>query len=156
MAKLAKEATTVRRVLEPMFRIFDTGKHWSPQHGLALCILYDMQQLMERSGHSTHLLLSMLIKHLDHKNVVSQPQMQINIVEITVVLAQQSKSPSSVAIVGAISDLARHLRKTMHCSFEASNLSDDINNWNKSFRPQLKNAWCNWQNGLVMLVQFLA
>ena len=43
MAKLAKEATTVRRVLEPMFRIFDSGKHWSPQHGLALCILYDMQ-----------------------------------------------------------------------------------------------------------------
>jgi hypothetical protein len=138
MAKLAKEATTVRRVLEPMFRIFDTGKHWSPQHGLALCILYDMQQLMERSGHSTHLLLSMLIKHLDHKNVVSQPQMQINIVEITAVLAQQSKSPSSVAIVGAISDLARHLRKSMHCSSEASNLSDDINNWNKSFQATIE------------------
>ena len=52
MAKLAKEATTVRRVLEPMFRIFDSGKHWSPQHGIALCILYDMQQLMERSGNA--------------------------------------------------------------------------------------------------------
>ena len=52
MAKLAKEATIVRRVLEPMFRIFYSGKHWSPQHGLALCILYDMQQLMERSGNA--------------------------------------------------------------------------------------------------------
>lgn len=138
MAKLAKEATTVRRVLEPMFRIFDAGKHWSPQHGLALYILYDMQQLMERSGHSTHLLLSMLIKHLDHKTVVSQPQMQINIIEITAILAQQSKSPPSVAIVGAISDLARHLRKSMHCSSEASNLSDDINNWNKSFQAAIE------------------
>lgn len=138
MAKLAKEATTVRRVLEPMFRIFDSGKHWSPQHGLALCILYDMQQLMERSGHSTHLLLSMLIKHLDHKNVVPQPQMQINIIEITAVLAKRSKSPSSVAVVSAISDLARHLRKSMHCSSEASNLSDEINNWNKSFQAAIE------------------
>jgi hypothetical protein len=77
----------------------------------------------------------MLIKHLDHKNVVSQPQMQINIVEIT---AQQSKLPSSMAIVGAISDLARHLRKSMHCSSEASNLSDDINNWNKSFQATIE------------------
>ena len=37
-----------------------------------------MQQLMERSGHSTHFLLSMLIKHLDHKNVVPQPQIANN------------------------------------------------------------------------------
>ncbi|XP_057870804.2 protein SEMI-ROLLED LEAF 2 isoform X1 [Cryptomeria japonica] len=138
MAKLAKEATTIRRVLEPMFRFFDSGKHWSLQNGLALCVLYDMQRLMEKSGHSTHLLLSMLIKHLDHKNVVQQPQMQINIIEISAILAQQSKSQASVAMVGAMSDLARHLRKSMHCTYEASNLSDDINNWNKSFQAAIE------------------
>eukprot|EP01018_Ginkgo_biloba_P032611 Gb_14070 [translate_table: standard] len=138
MAKLAKEATTVRRVLEPMFCHFDMCKQWSPQHGLALCVLYDMQHLMERSGHTTHLLLSMLIKHLDHKNVVQQPQMQVDIIEITAILAQQSKAQASVAVVGAISDLTRHLRKSMHCSYEAPNLSDEINNWNKSFQAAIE------------------
>ncbi|KAH9301851.1 hypothetical protein KI387_013434, partial [Taxus chinensis] len=138
MAKLAKEATTVRRVLEPIFRFFDNGKHWSPQNGLAVCVLYDMQHLMEKSGHSTHLLLSMLIKHLDHKNVAQQPQMQVNIIEIAAILAQQSKSQVSVAIVGAMSDLARHLRKSIHCTYEASNLKDDINSWNKSFQAAIE------------------
>lgn len=50
MAKLAKEATTIRRVLESLFRYFDNGNLWSPEHGLALSVLLDMQLLMESSG----------------------------------------------------------------------------------------------------------
>lgn len=50
MATLAKEATTVRRVLDPMFRYFDAGKHWSLERGLALVVLQNMQFLMEQTG----------------------------------------------------------------------------------------------------------
>lgn len=50
MAKLAKEATTVRRVLESFFRYFDSNNSWSSQNGLALCVLMDMQLLMEKAG----------------------------------------------------------------------------------------------------------
>lgn len=50
MAKLAHEATAVRRVLDPMLRYFDIGKHWSPGQGLALSVLRDLQILMERTG----------------------------------------------------------------------------------------------------------
>lgn len=50
MATLAKEATTVRRVLEPIFRFFDTGKHWSLERGLALVVLQNIQFLMEQTG----------------------------------------------------------------------------------------------------------
>ena len=50
MANLAKEATTVRRVLESLFRYFDNNNSWSPQRGLALCVLLDMQLVMEQSG----------------------------------------------------------------------------------------------------------
>lgn len=50
MAKLAREATTVRRVLEALFRYFDQGNLWSPDHGLALSVLLDMQSIMEKSG----------------------------------------------------------------------------------------------------------
>lgn len=50
MAALAKEATTVRRVLDPMFRYLDAGKHWSMETGLALIVLQNMQFLMEQTG----------------------------------------------------------------------------------------------------------
>lgn len=50
MAKLAKEATTTRRVLESLFRCFDNGKLWPAHHGLAFPVLKDMQFLMDDSG----------------------------------------------------------------------------------------------------------
>lgn len=50
IAKLAKEATTVRRVLESLFRYFDNGNLWSPKHGLALSVLMDMQLIIENYG----------------------------------------------------------------------------------------------------------
>lgn len=50
MAKLAKEATTLRRVSESLFRVFDTGSHWTPDSGIALPVLSEMQILMEKSG----------------------------------------------------------------------------------------------------------
>lgn len=50
MAKLAKEATTVRRILESLFRYFDNEDLWSPQHGVAISVLLDMQWIVENSG----------------------------------------------------------------------------------------------------------
>ena len=50
MAKLAKEATTMRHVLESLFRYFDNGNLWSPEHGLAFPVLKDMQLFMDNSG----------------------------------------------------------------------------------------------------------
>lgn len=50
MARLAKEATTVRRVLESLFRYFDNSDMWSPEHGLALPVLLEMQLLIEDYG----------------------------------------------------------------------------------------------------------
>ncbi|GLT37374.1 hypothetical protein SLA2020_116930 [Shorea laevis] len=70
MAKLAKEATTMRRVLESLFRYFDSGQLWSLQNGLAFPVLKDVQFLMDSSGQNTHFLLSILLKHLDHKNIL--------------------------------------------------------------------------------------
>ncbi|KAG9456465.1 hypothetical protein H6P81_000973 [Aristolochia fimbriata] len=134
MANLAKEATTVRRVLESLFRFFDHENLWSTQHGLALPVLQEMLLLMEAAGQSTHLLLSILIKHLDHKTVVKQPEMQLSIVEVTTILAQHSKVQSSVAIIGAVTDLMRHLRKSIHLSLDDANLGTDMIKWNIKFR----------------------
>ncbi|MCL7038359.1 hypothetical protein MKW94_005103 [Papaver nudicaule] len=134
MVKLAKEATTVRRVLESLFRYFDDGNTWSPQHGLTLSVLLEMQLLMENSGQNTHLLLSILIKHLDHKNVLKQPDMQLDILDVTTCLARYSKVQASMSIIGTVSDLMRHLRKGMHCSLDDSNLGADLIQWNRKLQ----------------------
>ncbi|KAJ7982225.1 ARM repeat superfamily protein [Quillaja saponaria] len=140
MAKLAKEATTVRRVLESLFRYFDNGNLWSPEHGLALSVLLDMQLIIENLGQNTHFLVSILIKHLDHKNVLKNPNMQLDIVDVISCLAQQTKVQQSMAIVGALSDMMRHLRKSIHCSLDDSNLGDEVIQWNQKYRVAVDNC----------------
>ena len=50
MANLAKEGSTIRRVMESLFRYFDTGNLWSIKDGLAFSVLKDMLFLMDDSG----------------------------------------------------------------------------------------------------------
>ncbi|KAL4327643.1 hypothetical protein HN51_034896 [Arachis hypogaea] len=137
MAKLAKEGTTVRRVLESLFRYFDNSNLWSPDHGLALSVLLDMQSIIENSGQNTHLLLSILVKHLDHKNVLKNPNMQLDIVGVISCVAQHTRSQQSVAIIGALSDMMRHLRKSIHCSLDDSSLGAEVIQWNQKYRQEV-------------------
>ncbi|KAM1139537.1 hypothetical protein FF1_039678 [Malus domestica] len=134
IAKLAKEATTVRRVLESLFCYFDNGDLWSPKHGLALSVLMNMQLIIENCGQNRHFMLSILIKHLDHKNVLKNPNMQLDIVDVATSLAREAKVQSSVAIIGALSDMMRHLRKSIHCSLDDSNLGAEVIEGNRKFR----------------------
>ncbi|KAM1335232.1 hypothetical protein ACFX2H_039337 [Malus domestica] len=134
IAKLTKEATTVRRVLESLFRYFDNGDLWSPKHGLALSVLMDMQLIIENCGQNRHFMLSIFIKHLDHKNVLKNPNMQLDVVDVATSLAREAKIQSSVAIIGALSDMMRYLRKSIHCSLDDSNLGAEVIEWNRKFR----------------------
>lgn len=81
-----------------------------------------------------HFVLCILIKHLDHKNVLKKPNMQLDIVDVVTCLAQQTKVQPSMAIVGALSDMMRHLRKSIHCSLDDSNLGNEIIEWNRRFQ----------------------
>ncbi|KAK7336565.1 hypothetical protein VNO77_17110 [Canavalia gladiata] len=134
MANLAKEGTTIRRVMESLFRYFDNGNLWSINHGLAFSVLKDMLFLTDDSEKNTHVLLSMLIKHLDHKIVLKDPNMQLDIVEVTTSLSQFAKVQPSVSIIGSISDMMRHLRKSIQYSLDSSNMAPDVISWNKKFR----------------------
>ena len=40
----------MRRVLDPMFGYFDSGRHWVPQQGLAIMVLSDVLYFMDSSG----------------------------------------------------------------------------------------------------------
>ncbi|KAF7804081.1 protein EFR3-like protein B [Senna tora] len=133
MANLAKEGSTVRRVMESLFRYCDYGNSWSMDQGIAYSVLKDMLLLMDGSGKNSHVLLSILIKHLDNKVVLKQPKVQLDIVEVTSSLAKHAKVQPSSAIVSALSDLMRHLRKSTQCLLDTS-LDTDIISWNKNFR----------------------
>ncbi|CAN1348772.1 Protein SEMI-ROLLED LEAF 2 [Linum perenne] len=133
-ARLGQEATNIRHILESLFRYFDTSDLWSLDHGFAHPVLNDMQILMEKSGYNSHVLLSMLIKHLDHKNVLKDPNMQLDVLNVTTSLAQHAKIESSIEIIGAVSDVIRHLRKNIHCSVDDSKVDDGVKSLNNNLR----------------------
>lgn len=74
------------------------------------------------------------MKHLDHKNVLKQLEMQLNIVEVTTILAEQAEVEPSVSLLGAVSDIMRHMRKSIHSSFDDSNLGADVIKYNRRFK----------------------
>lgn len=63
--------------------------------------------------------------------------MQLDIVGVITHLAQQTRVQQSVAIIGALSDMMRHLRKSIHCSLDDSNLGSEIIQWNQKYRMQV-------------------
>ncbi|KAL6957649.1 hypothetical protein U1Q18_040438 [Sarracenia purpurea var. burkii] len=60
--------------------------------------------------------------------------MQLDIVEVTTSLTRHAKVQPSVAIIGSITDLMRHLRKSIHYSLDDANLGADIIKWNRKFQ----------------------
>ncbi|PHT34341.1 hypothetical protein CQW23_26141 [Capsicum baccatum] len=138
MALLTKEATSVRRVLEPLFHSFDTENYWASEKGLACSVLMHLQCLLEESGENSHLLLSILVKHLDQRNIVKQPDIQISIVNVVTHLIENANEKASTTIVGVISDLIKLLRKCMQYSTEASSPKDGLNNSNSNLQSALE------------------
>ncbi|KAF3783263.1 EFR3-like protein [Nymphaea thermarum] len=137
MVELAKETTTMRRVLEPMFLYFDTRRHWLPKQGLAMLLLSDMCFLMESSGND-QLILAAIIRHLDHKNVAHDPRVKSSIIQIVTALAQQFRSRALVAEAGVVSDLCRHLRKSLQATDESVGLEES--NANLSLQSSIEDC----------------
>ncbi|TYG50155.1 hypothetical protein ES288_D10G152100v1 [Gossypium darwinii] len=130
IARLAKEATTIRRVLEPLFHNFDAENHWSKEKGVAFSLLIYLQLLIEETGEKSDQLLAILVKHMEHKNVAKQPHIQVNIVNVVTQLAQNAKLQPSMAIIGTIADLMKHLRKCLQNSPELSSSGGAIDKYN--------------------------
>ncbi|XP_028791403.1 uncharacterized protein LOC114747268 [Neltuma alba] len=117
MVELAKESTTMRRVLDPMFVYFDSGRHWHPQHGLAMMVLSTMAYFTDNSENQV-LILASLIRHLDHKNIVHDPQLKTSVIQVATGLAMQIRSVRGLVEIGFVGDLCRHLRKSLQASSE--------------------------------------
>ncbi|ONM30455.1 ARM repeat superfamily protein [Zea mays] len=92
-----------------------------------------MQIVMEKSGQNAHILLSMLVKHLEHKNVLKQPDMNLDIIEVTSRLAGHSKAQSSTALMASISDMVRHMGKSMQSLASDAGPGDNMVKWNSRY-----------------------
>ncbi|CAN7053691.1 unnamed protein product [Brassica oleracea var. botrytis] len=140
IAKLAKETTTVRRVLEPLLNAFDSGDYWSPQKSVAPSVLLFLQSRLEESaGGSCHVLVSSLIKHLDHKNVTKQQGIQVNMVKVATCLVVHAKQGASGAMTAVIAELIKHLRKCLQNAAE-SDLSANETKQNSELQHALENC----------------
>ncbi|CAL1393230.1 unnamed protein product [Linum trigynum] len=146
MVDLAKESSTMRCVLDPMFVYFDSGHHWAPQQGLALVVLSATSYFLESSGHQQSV-LSAVIRHLDHKNVVHDPQLKSNVVQVAAGLARQIRSVTVLAEVGFVSDLCRHLRKSLQASAEP--IGDQELNLNASLQNSIEDCLLEIAKGIA-------
>jgi protein EFR3 len=84
-------------------------------------------------GQNAHILLSMLVKHLEHKNVLKQPDMNLDIIEVTSRLAEHSKAQSSIALMSSISDMVRHMGKSMQSLASDAGPGDNMVKWNSRY-----------------------
>ncbi|KAM3313725.1 hypothetical protein ACQJBY_032943 [Aegilops geniculata] len=126
LVELAKESTTMRRILDPMFSYFDMKKQWAPRHGLALLVLSDMSY-PEKSSGNEQLILTAVIRHLDHKNILHCPQTKSDIIQTATSLARQLRSRGVAPELAVAGDLCRHLRKTLEAMESASVAEQSLN-----------------------------
>lgn len=65
------------------------------------------------------LILTYVIRHLDHKNVSHDPELKSHVIQVATALARQIRSGAMLAEIGFVSDLCRHLRKSLQASVES-------------------------------------
>lgn len=114
-----------------------------------LLVQFSLTQILT-PGENSHLLLSILVKHLDHKNIVKQPDIQISIVNVVTHLAENAKEQASTTIVGVIGDLIKHLMKCMQYSAEASSSKDRLDNSNSNLQSALERCILQLSNKVCL------
>ena len=72
--------------------------------------------------------MASVIRHLDHKNVSHDPQLKTCIIQVASNLARQIRSGTVLAEIGSVSDLCRHLRKSLQVTVESAGQQElDLN-----------------------------
>ncbi|KAH6762491.1 hypothetical protein C2S52_019924 [Perilla frutescens var. hirtella] len=146
MVDLAKESTTMRRVLDPMFVYFDMKRLWVPQNGLAPIVLSDMSSFVENPGYQ-QLILAGVVRHLDHKNVAHDPEMKCQIIQTASCLALQVRAEGVISDMGFVSDLFRHLRKSFQATAES--VGEQELNVNAALQTSIESCLLETVRGIV-------
>lgn len=91
------------------------------------------------------MLVSSLIKHLDHKNVMKQQGLQVNMVNVATCLVLHAKQQASGAMTAVIADLIKHLRKCLQNAAE-SDVSVNETQQNSDLQHALENCIAELSN----------
>ncbi|XP_047325648.1 protein SEMI-ROLLED LEAF 2 isoform X2 [Impatiens glandulifera] len=146
MVELAKESSTMRRVLDPIFVCLDTKRQWIPRQSLSTTVLSDMCYFTDNTV-SRQLVLALLVHHLDHKNVYHDPQIKSNIIQIATGLVQQIRSEGVITDIGFVSDLCRHLRKSLQATSDS--VGEQELNMNITLQNAIENCLLETAKGIV-------
>lgn len=65
------------------------------------------------------MILAAVVRHLDHKNVSHDPEVKSNVIRTATALAWQIRSGAMLSDIGFVSDLCRHLRKSLQATVES-------------------------------------
>ena len=84
------------------------------------------------------MILAATIRHLDHKNVMHDPLIKSDIVQIATFLVRQLRSRSGVAELAVVSDLCRHLRKSLQATGES--VGPQESNWNNALQNSIEDC----------------
>lgn len=76
--------------------------------------------------------------------------MQLNIVHVATSLAQQTKIYASVAVIGALTDMTRHLRKSIHSSLDDASLGAEVIQYNQNFRAAVDECLVQLSNKVTL------
>lgn len=91
------------------------------------------------------MLVSSLVKHLDHKNVMKQQGLQVNMVNVATCLVLHAKQQPSGAMTAVIADLIKHLRKCLQNAAEPK-VSADETKYNSELQHALENCIAELSN----------
>lgn len=82
--------------------------------------------------------------------------MQLHIVGVATSLASLTKVQASVAIIGALTDMTRHLRKSIHCSLDDSNLGNEMIQYNQKFQAAVNNCLVELSYKVTLACTFMS
>ncbi|VVA96583.1 unnamed protein product [Arabis nemorensis] len=145
MVDLAKESTTLRQILDPMFIYFDSRRQWTPPNGLAMIVLSDAVYLMETSG-SQQLVLLAVVRHLDNKHVANDPELKAYIIQVAGCLAKLIRTSSYLRDISFVNDLCRHLRKSFQAT--ARSIGEDELNLNVMLQNSIEDCLLEIAKGI--------
>lgn len=65
------------------------------------------------------LILASIVHHLDHKNISHDPELKSYVIKTTSALVRQVRSEVALKDIGYVTDLCRHLRKSLQATVES-------------------------------------
>lgn len=101
------------------------------------------------SGNEQFILIT-LVRHLDNKDIMHDPQIKTNIVQIATSLVKQLRLLSVVAEMGIASNLCRHLRKSLQVTLEM--VRPEEASWNFLLQDAIEDCLLEIVKGVSMLM----